>query len=86
VAGAARIFPGDWDDHRVGLNMTVQLYDPKRKSVLAAADCAYEPEYADSNDAPTHDELLANNAVGLNAQLKKGADLWLQKFLTETFA
>jgi hypothetical protein len=64
----------------------VKLYDTKRKSVLAAADCAYGPAYADSNDARTHDELLANNAAGLKAELKKRADLWLQKFLTETFA
>lgn len=79
-------FPTDWDNYRVGLNVRVKLYDPKRKTLLAAADCAYSPDYADSDEAPTHDELLANSATGLKAELKKGADHCLQKFLSETFA
>ena len=66
-------------------NVTVKLFDPKRKTLLAAADCAYSPEYADSDEAPTRDELLADNARGLKAELKKGADHCLQKFLSETF-
>lgn len=79
-------FPTDWDNYRVGLNVTVKLFDRKRNSVLAAANCAYSPEYPDSDEAPTRDELLANNASGLKAELKKGADHCLQKFLSETFA
>ena len=46
-------FPTDWDNYRVGLNVTVRPFDPNRKSLLAAADCAYSPEYADSDEAPT---------------------------------
>jgi hypothetical protein len=79
-------FPTDWDNYRISLNVTVKLFDPKRKSVLAAADCAYAPEHADSDEAPTQDELLADNARGLKAELQKGADHCLQKFLRDTFA
>lgn len=78
-------FPTDWDNYRVGLNMTMQLIDRSRKSVVAAADCAYQPEYADSDQAPTHDYLLSNQAAGLKAELKKGADYCVKKFLNETF-
>lgn len=79
-------FPTDWDNYRVGLNVRVKLFDPKRNQVLAAADCDYSPEYADSDEAPTRDELMANDARGLKAELKKGADHCLRKFLDETFA
>jgi hypothetical protein len=78
-------FPTDWDNYRVSLNMTVKLFGPKRKTLLAAADCVYSPEYADSDEAPTRDGLLADNARGLKAELRKGADHCLQKFLSETF-
>jgi hypothetical protein len=79
-------FPGDWDNYRVNLSMTVRLIDTDRRAVLAAADCVYSPEYADSDQAPTHDQLLSNNAAGLKAELKKGADYCAQKLLRETFA
>lgn len=72
-------FPGDWDNYRVNLNTTVRLIDTDRRAVLAAADC-------DSDQAPTHDYLMANNAAGLKAELKKSADYCVQKFLSETFA
>jgi hypothetical protein len=78
-------FPTDWDNYRVGLNMTVRLIDTNSEAVLAAADCVYSPEYADSDQVPTHDYLLSNGATGLNAELKKGADYCVQKFLSETF-
>jgi hypothetical protein len=79
-------FPTDWDNYRVGLNVTMQLIDRNRRSVLAAADCVYQPEYADSDEAPSHDYLLSDHAAGLKAELKKGADHCLKKFLRETFA
>jgi hypothetical protein len=79
-------FPADWDNYRVSLNVTMRLIDTRQRSVLAAGHCAYAPEYADSNDAPSHDELLANDAAGLKAELRKAADYCLRKFLTETLA
>jgi len=79
-------FPTDWDNYRVGLNVTMRLIDRNRRTVLAAADCAYEPEYADSDEAPTHDYLMSDHAAGLKAELRKGADHCLKKFLSQTFA
>jgi hypothetical protein len=79
-------FPADWNNYKVGLNVTMRLIDANQRSVLAAADCVYSPEYADSDDAPSHDELLADDAAGLKAELRKGADYCLRKFLSETFA
>ena len=78
-------FPGDWNNYRVDVNTTVRLIDASRKAILAAADCAYSPEYADSDQAPSHDQLLANDAAGLKAELKKSADYCVQKLLSETF-
>jgi hypothetical protein len=78
-------FPTDWDNYRVGLNMLVKLIDADTGSALAAADCVYQPEYADSDQAPTHEYLLSDNAAGLKAELKKAADYCTQKFLSETF-
>ena len=79
-------FPTDWDNYQVRLNMTLKLIDTHRKSVLAGANCVYSPEYADSDQAPTHDYLLSDNATGLKAELKKAADYCVGKFLSETFA
>jgi hypothetical protein len=79
-------FPTDWDNYRAGLNVAMRLIDRQQRSVLAAADCVYQPEYTDSNQAPSHDYLLSNRAAGLKAELKKGADYCLKKFLSETFA
>jgi hypothetical protein len=78
-------FPTDWDNYRVGLNVTMQLIDRDQRTVLAAADCAYQPEYADSDQASSHDDLLSNDAAGLKAELQEGADYCLKKFLSETF-
>jgi hypothetical protein len=78
-------FPTDWDNYRVGLSLVVMLIDADTGSTLAAADCAYWPEYADSDQAPTRVDLLADNAAGLKAELKKGAAYCTQKFLNETF-
>lgn len=78
-------FPTDWDNYRVGLSMVVMLIDTDTGSTLAAADCAYWPEYDDSDQAPTREYLLSDNAAGLKTELKKGADYCTQKFLTETF-
>ena len=78
-------FPTDWDNYRVGLSLVVMLIDAGTGSTLAAADCAYWPEYDDSDRAPIRDDLLADNAAGLKAELRKGADYCTQKFLSETF-
>jgi hypothetical protein len=79
-------FPTDWDNYRVNVNMALSLIDTNTRSVLASGDCIYSPEYDDSDQAPTHDYLLSDNAAGLKAELKKSADYCTQKFLSETFS
>jgi hypothetical protein len=79
-------FPADWNNYKIGLNVTMKLIDANTRSVLAAADCVYSPEYADSDDAPSQEELLADDAAGLKAELQKGADYCLRKLLDDTLA
>jgi len=67
-------FPTDWNSYRVIYTAKLRLIDTKTKKVIAEDFCKRIPEYEDTNSAPTHDQLVDNNATGLKKELSIAAD------------
>lgn len=71
-------FPTDWDSYRVMYTARLRLIDTSTNTVIAEDLCSYVPEY--SNDAPSYDDLVNENAAGLKLQLHKAANFCLDYF------
>jgi hypothetical protein len=78
-------FPSDWDNYRILYSARLRVIDRRQKAVLAEGFCVYKPEYADTNQAPTREALIGNNAEGLKRELLKAADYCTTFFRTSTF-
>jgi hypothetical protein len=76
-------FPTNWARYRVMYVVRARLIDSKGRRVLAEGVCKRIPDHTDS--APTHDELLSENAAGLKRELRDAAQFCLDKLKTETF-
>jgi len=62
-------FPTDWNSYKVLYAAHAKLIDAASQSVVAEELCNYIPEYEDSNDAPSYEEL--ENGKGLRSELEK---------------
>ncbi len=71
-------FPTDWDNYRVIYSAKLRLIDTKSKNTIAEGFCSRVPEEDDS--APSHDELLANNAERLKQELRSAANKCISEF------
>jgi len=60
-------FPTDWSHYRVLYNAKVRLIDTETKSVVAEGFCKYVP--ASAANAPTYEELMANEVAWLKNEL-----------------
>ena len=78
-------FPTAWNRYWVGYSARLRLIDVKRGQVIAEGGCARKPP-EDSSAAPSGDELLANSAQRLKAELADAAQFCLQHFRTAPFA
>lgn len=65
-------FSSDWDNYRVTYTAHARLIDVKNKIAIMDDTCSYTPEYADTNQAPTYDEL--ENGAGLKTALTKSVE------------
>lgn len=65
-------FPSGWNQYRVIYSAKAKLIDTSSQQVVAEAFCSRVPEK--TTDAPSHDELLANNAARLKQELQIAAD------------
>ncbi|MDO8267422.1 MAG: hypothetical protein Q7T32_06270 [Moraxellaceae bacterium] len=65
-------FPSDWDSYRVMYSAHARLIDIKSKQVVAEEVCTHVPEYADTNQAPSYNDL--ENGTGLKASLEKSVE------------
>ncbi|HEX9982924.1 MAG TPA: hypothetical protein VGF69_06655 [Thermoanaerobaculia bacterium] len=74
-------FPSDWNNYRVIYNAKLRLIDTKSGKLLAAGFCSSIPDK--SADAPSHDELLADNAARLKQELTEAADHCIIDFRTK---
>ncbi|WP_290536525.1 hypothetical protein [Alcanivorax sp.] len=62
-------FPTDWNSYKVFYAAHARLIDAATQNVVAEELCNYIPEYEDSNDAPSYEEL--ENGEGLRSELAK---------------
>jgi hypothetical protein len=77
-------FPSDWDNYRVLYSARLRVIDRQQQAVIAEGFCAYKPAYEDTNQAPTREDLIGNNAEGLKRELLKAADYCTTFFRTST--
>jgi hypothetical protein len=74
-------FPTDWTHYRVIYTAKARLIDTQSKSVVSEGFCK---QIADNNaNAPTYDELLANQAANLKARLSTASDECVKSLKTE---
>jgi hypothetical protein len=85
ISWAFIYFPTDWDNYRVLYSARLRLIDRQRNEVIAEEFCAYQPEYEDTNKAPTREDLVGNNAAGLKRELAKAADHCIALFRANAF-
>lgn len=70
-------FPSDWNNYRVIYSAKLRVIDTKRGKLIADGFCARVPEKTD--DAPSHEQLLANGAERLKKELQLGAEHCVQE-------
>lgn len=71
-------FPTDWNSYRVIYSAKIRVIDVKKSKLLAEGFCSRIPE--NSETAPSHDELLADQAARLKQELRIGADHCVEEF------
>ncbi len=64
-------FPTDWTHYRVMYMAKSRLIDVRTKVVVAEGFCKHIPD--GNSNAPTYDELLANDAARLKSELNSAA-------------
>jgi hypothetical protein len=74
-------FPTDWNSYRVIYSAKMRLIDTKKGKLLAEGFCSRVPEKADN--APSHEQLLADQAAGLKKELAIAADHCITTFRNE---
>ncbi len=65
-------FPTDWNSYRVMYSAKAQLLERSTGKVVAEGFCSRVPEATE--DAPSHETLLADNAAVLKRELNLAAD------------
>jgi hypothetical protein len=75
-------FPTTWNRYRVRYSARLRLVDIKNGRVLVEGKCSRMPE--EEASAPSYDELLANGAQRLKAELRKAADYCIDEFSVKT--
>lgn len=74
-------FPTDWTHYRVIYTAKARLIHAVSKTVVAEGFCKRIPD--DSSNAPTYDELLANEAELLKKQLASATDECIKSIKVE---
>lgn len=77
-------FPTDWTHYRVTYAARARLIDTTSKSVIAEGMCRHMPET--NAGAPTHEQLLANDAALLKHELSLAATACVATLKTEMLA
>lgn len=73
-------FPMDWNNYRVIYSAKLRLIDTRNGKVMGEGFCSRVPE--DKANAPTRDQLLADKAAVLKAELQKAAEHCVTQFQT----
>lgn len=75
-------FPSDWDNYRVSYATHARLIETKSKKVVVEGSCSHIPEYEDTNDAPSYEEL--EDGTGLRKSLANSVELCVDYIRTHT--
>lgn len=75
-------FPTNWTHYRIIYSVKLRLIDTKTSKAIAEGFCARVPE--GTENAPTHEELLANNAQRLKDELRIAADHCIHELKSNT--
>jgi hypothetical protein len=70
---AISFLPAQWNRYRIYYVGKARLLDPWSGKMLASASAKFLEKYEDNDAAPSHEELLANDAALLKAKLQKAA-------------
>src|SRR5262249_40419206 len=76
--------PTTWNRYRVRYSARLRLFDMKTARVLAEGGCRRSSD--ETPDAPSYEELLANGAQRLKAELRSAAELCLGEFRAKTLS
>ena len=74
-------FPTVWGKYRVIYHAKLKLIDTGKKNILAEGFCSRVPEQ--DKNSPSYEELMANKAEWIKAELKVAADYCIDNFLRE---
>lgn len=77
-------FPADWNSYRVIYSVKLRLLDTKKGKMVAEGFCARIPENTDS--APSHEQLLADNAALIKRELATAADYCISELRSKVLA
>lgn len=80
-----RVFVTDMNNYQTDIVMWARLIDAKTKTEIAAGSCKYQPEYKNTNDAPTWAELFENGAAGYKRQVSEAAAYCAEKLAKDVF-
>lgn len=69
-------YPSDWDNYRIFYSAHARLIDTKSTSVVAEEACTTAPEYPNTNDAPSYDDLETGS--GLKKELARAVDFCVE--------
>ena len=75
-------FPTDWDNYRVIYSTKMRIIKTATNEVIAEGFCARIPDQ--DENSPSYDDLLANEAERLKAELIIAADYCIDHFRKET--
>lgn len=76
-------FPTVWNKYKIGYSAKMRLIDTSTREVLAESVCS-KTSTEESDNAPTYDELLADKAALLKAQIVTAADQCIDEFKATT--
>jgi len=71
-------FPTDWDSYRVIYSVKLRLIDVELKKLIAEGFCSNIPEQTEQS--PSHEELLSNSAARLKKELRIAANKCIGEF------
>lgn len=70
-------YTSDWDNYRIFYSAHARLIDSKSSSVVAEEACAAAPEYQNTNDAPSYEDL--ETGKGLKKELTRAIDFCVER-------
>ena len=63
-------FPTDWNNYHVFYRARMRLVRMSDLAVMAEEECYYNPDYENTDDAPTYEYLLNDNANGIKTEMQ----------------